>query len=132
MPDTERLLIVRFSPFTAEGCRRNAVDTFEDDLTDGREPPRYGVSAFGTVVERDGPVDAALVRLCKEAPVGGKNVSVVWADELELRGFRVLRDEPPLMHYLVGQGDLSELPDFVGLALLWADHRVQNPAWEKR
>jgi hypothetical protein len=64
--------------------------------------------------------------------VGGKKVAVLWADELKAQGWEVQPDMPPDMHYLVGQDGLIKVPDVESLALLWAEHKVDNPAWKRR
>lgn len=130
-----RLLVVRFSPFSAEKCRLNAEDTYAEDLRKGRIG-RYGVSVFGcsvleTDVEINTPeVDRAITELCRKAPVGGRTISRIWADDVARDGWALVPDRPP--HYLVGVGDLTGLPDFERMALLWSDNRCRNPAWTKR
>lgn len=126
-----RLLIVRFSPFTAEGCRANAEGTYVDDLAEGR-PGRYGVSTSGIVVGTDESVDAAIIRLRSIVPLRGKQVAPVWAHDLDSRGWAVVPDMPPDGHYLVGKGDLTEMPDFADLALIWADAKRVCPTWGRR
>ena len=123
--------MVRFGPFTSDGCRVNAKDTYDDDLDSGRRP-RYGVSTFATFVEDGAEVDDAIAHICKTAPCGGRKVARVWSDDLERLGFSVHNDEPPPMHYLVGAGDLAALPDFDALAIIWASNKVGNPAFGKR
>ncbi|MBZ4618832.1 hypothetical protein [Mycobacterium avium] len=126
-----RLLIARFGPWSAEGCRKNAQGTYEDDVENGHEPARYGVSVFGGHLRVGETRDDLVCRICGCVPVTGRKVAVVWADELEQQGWAVHLNMPPDMHYLVGQGGLAELPDFDALALLWAEHKVNNPALQK-
>lgn len=122
--------MVRFGPFSPEGCKRNAVDTYEDDLDCGRQP-RFGVSVFATRVQEGADLDAAIEHLCMTAPVGGKKIATMWLEDIERLGFSVHCDEPPPMHYLVGEGDLSALPDTDKLSLAWANNRIDNPAYRK-
>lgn len=126
MPPTPRLLIVRFGPWSAEKCRATATDQFEDDLAEGRDG-RYGISVFGAEVAAGESVDDALLRICKEAPCNGKKVATLWADELPDWTAQV--DQPPPHHYLLGEGDLSALPDVDSLALMWSENKRNNPAF---
>jgi hypothetical protein len=128
MPEEGRLLIVRFSPFTADKCAKNASETFDDDLDDGRTG-RYGLSTSGIAVPTAESVDDAIVRLRSIVPLRGKHVAPVWADDLERRGWVVVPDMPPEAHYLIGRGDLSEMPDFTDLALIWADAKRVCPTY---
>jgi hypothetical protein len=72
-------------------------------------------------------VDHAIIRLRSIVPLTGKHVAPVWADDLERWGWTVVPDMPPEAHYLVGKDDLAEMPDFAGLALIWADVRRLCP-----
>lgn len=130
MPEDGRLLIVRFSPFTAEGCTKNAQDTFDDDLDEG-QPGRYGLSTSGIIVPTAESVDDAIIRLRSIVPLRGRHIAPVWADDLERKGWVVVRDEPPEAHYLVGKGDLSDMPDFTDLALTWANAKRVCPTYRK-
>lgn len=131
MPENGRLLIVRFSPFTAEGCKRNAQDTFNDDLENG-VAGRYGVSTSGIVVPTEESVDDAIVRLRSIVHLNGRHIAPVWADDLERKDWAVVRDEPPDAHYLVGKGDLSDMPDYTELALIWADAKRVCPTYVRK
>lgn len=131
MTEDGRLLIVRFSPFTAEGCRANAEGTYSEDLAEGKRG-RYGVSTSGIVVKANESVDAAIIRLRSIVPLRGKQVAPAWASDLEARGWTVVPDMPPDAHYLVGKGDLTEMPDFADLALIWADVKRMCPTWGRR
>jgi hypothetical protein len=131
MPEEGRLLVVRFSPFTAEKCAKNAQETFDDDLEEERTG-RYGVSTSGIVVPTAESVDEAIIRLRSIVPLTGKSIAPVWADDLERDGWVVVPDIPPEAHYLVGKGDLSEMPDFTDLALIWADAKRVCPTYAKK
>ncbi len=131
MPEEGRLLIVRFSPFTAEKCADNAQGTFDEDLDEGRTG-RYGLSTSGIVVPTAESVDDAIIRLRSIVPLNGKHIAPVWADDLERDGWVVVPDMPPEAHYLVGKGDLSEMPDFTDLALIWADAKRVCPTYTRR
>ena len=130
MPDDLReLTIVRFGPFTAEGCGRTAKEQYDDDLVAGRSSPRFGVSVFGDYRIKDETTDDVVRRICSDAPVNGKRVAVISRTELEDRGWSVHQDMPPPLHYLVYVGNLSEVPDVDSLSLLWNEYRINNPAW---
>lgn len=126
-----RLLIVRFAPFSAEGCRKNAENTYLDDLDAGR-PGRYGVSASGVNVAPHETVDDGIVRLRSVVSLRGKHVAPVWADVLVARGWVVVPDMPPDEHYLIGRAGMAVLPDFDDLALLWNDAKRVCPTWGSR
>lgn len=130
MPEDERLLIVRFSPFTADGCKTNAQGTYDDDLDEGHAG-RYGVSTSGIIVPTAESVDDAIIRLRSIVPLRGRHVAPVWADELEAEGWVVVPDIPPEAHYLVGKGDLHEMPDFADLALIWANAKRVCPTYRR-
>lgn len=120
------LLIVRFSPFSADKCRENAQATFDSDLDEGR-PGRYGVSTSGITVRPGESMDAAIIRLRTMVSLRGKHVAPVWASVLEEQGWTVVPDMPPDAHYLIGRGDLTAMPDFADLALIWANAKRVCP-----
>lgn len=126
-----RLLIVRFAPFTAEGCQKNAQATFEDDVDEGRAG-RFGLSTSGIFVADDESVDDAIIRLRSIVPLKGKHVAPVWSTELDAAGWTITEDIPPDAHYLVGRGDLTEMPDFADLALIWAQAKRICPTQRRR
>jgi hypothetical protein len=132
MSDEGRLLIARFGPWSADGCRRNAQGTYDEDIQAGRNPPRYGVSVFGGHLHRTETRDDLIRRICSCVPVSGKKVAVIWADELEQTGWEVRPDTPPDMHYLVGQGGFTDPPDVDSLESVWNEHKTNNPAWKGR
>jgi hypothetical protein len=127
-----RLLITRFGPWSPEKCDETARDQYNDDLRNGRNPPRFGISVFGDHLRAGENIADVVQRICAGVPVGGKKVAVIWADELEALGWEVHPDMPPDLHYLVGQDDLMQVPNVELLALLWAKHKIDNPAWRRR
>lgn len=120
---------MRFGPFSAAGCERNAREQHEQDLADGREPPRFGISVSGDYIAEDESVDDVVARICATVPLNGKTVATVSADTLVGLGWTVNVDIPPPLHYLIGQGDMTTLPDVDSLALVWSQNRTRNPAW---
>ncbi|WP_157931128.1 hypothetical protein [Mycobacteroides abscessus] len=129
MPDRP-LLIMRFGPWSAEAGRKTATKQYNKDV-DKNRPGRYGISAFGDYVEEGETMDDVLLRVCRAVPVTGP-VAVVPASELESSGFRVEPDMPPDKHYLIGQGDFSQMPDVESLELIWAKNKAKNPAYAGR
>ncbi len=125
-----RLLIVRFAPFSAQGCRANARGTYDSDLEQGLRG-RYGVSVRGVMVSDGESPDEAIIRLRASTPLRGKDIASVWADVLGEAGFRVVPDMPPDMHYLVGQDDMVRMPDCDALALVWSSTRRRCPTWRR-
>lgn len=123
-----RLLIVRFAPFSAEGCRANARKTYDRHLEQGLNG-RYGVSVSGVMVRQGESDDEAIIRLRAAVPLKGKAIAPVWADTLEELGFCVVPDMPPDMHYLVGQDDMVRMLDCDALALVWSSTRRKCPTW---
>lgn len=120
-------LIVRFSPFTAEGIEKNANATVAHDRMNNRVPPRYGVSAFGCVQQPDESVDEAIFRICEVANKNGRKVAVLTADQLDAAGLVAHWDEPPPMHHLVGSSTLESPPDYNLLSELLNENRRDNP-----
>ena len=125
-----RLLITRFGPWSAEGCRLNAQGTYDEDVENDRRPPRYGVSVFGGRLRAEESRDDLIKRICSCVPVGGKKVAAIWADELEKKAWEVHPDMPPDMHYLIGQKNLAKPPDVESLERVWNEHKINNPAWK--
>jgi hypothetical protein len=125
------LLVVRFGPFTADGCRKNAEGTYVEDVERGGVQPRFAISVYAIEPAEGEDEAAAITRLCLEVPVGGKSVAVITRADLESEGWRLEMDVPPAHHYLIGQDDFSQMPDIDGLALIWSTCRRANPAWKK-
>lgn len=123
-------IVVRFGPWSADACRISAVDQHDDDLSLDRDG-RYGISVFCDYVLPDEDVDTVVERICVDAPCGGRKIAVVWAAELELGGWVLEPDPPPDMHYLIGQGDFSQVPDVESLESIWLMNKQNNPAHRK-
>lgn len=124
-----RLVLMRFSPFSAYKLELNAKATFEEDVVAGRQG-RYGLSLYGTHISQSDPIESALDGVCRTVPVGGKRVALAWADELRESGWTIVEDVPPEHHYLMGVGDLTEMPDGEQMAIVWSAWRIRNPAWK--
>lgn len=127
----ERLLVFRFPSFTEEGLLKNALGTVKEDLKHGRSP-RWGVSAFAAVPAEHETPDDVLRRVTHDAPVTGKTVAVVLAQDLEEAGFPVILDEPPPRHHLIMLRDNAVLSDVGPLARILAEQRRPNPYWTGR
>lgn len=130
------LVVVRFSPFTAEGMKRHAEKDRVKDLA-AELPPQWRISVFGTIRTEGETLSEAGQRLCVDllevdgAP-NGERISVVSAGTLGREGFSVYLDEPPRGHYVVGVGDLTQMPDFEALSQCFGPNtRHKNPAFEK-
>lgn len=118
---------MRFGPWSATRCQETALEQFADDVAAGRRG-RYGISVFGDVVGEGESVEDVLKRICVEAPCRGKKVAAVWAQDLQNAGWVVSPEMPPRLHYLLGQGDFSQIPDVDSLAVIWMEHKRDNPA----
>ena len=128
--DVGRLLLARFSPFSAYKLALNAQYTYEDDQEKGKTG-RYGLSLFGARVTEGEEVSATTRRICEVAECGGPRVALAWADELEAQGWTIVRDEPPPGHHLMGRGELNSAPSGEEMELVWKSWRVSNPTWER-
>lgn len=123
--------VLRFSPFSADGLSRTMSRQADLDLTAGRTPRRWGVSAYTGTPSAGESVDEMVVRVCLDVPVGGRTVAVVGEAKLYDHGFVIHRDEPPLGHVLLGNATLTPIDDVGALAAVLSAARRRNPAWKK-
>lgn len=124
---------MRFSPFLADRLLENAEDTYEDDIDEGREPPRYGVSVLASRCEAGETIEEAVARIVASVDPLGKKVTVATGNKLRDNGFVLEEDPTPTspLHYLVGDADFSEPPRVDLLASVLEECRMNNPAWKK-
>ncbi|MGW8875667.1 hypothetical protein [Streptomyces mirabilis] len=126
------LMIVRFSPFSAEKLTEQALRQADELRREGR-PPVYSISTFGMVrPSADVDEDQMIVNICDGAPVQGKTISVTTQRILEGEGFRVELSEPPRHHHDVIFGDVLREMDVKRLEALLESGRRRNPAWSRR
>lgn len=130
--DRATLVVVRFSPFTAEAMTKSVTKQVLSDEADGRLP-RQGVSVFGTPSQGDESLFETAKRLAIRVRehAGGNRLAITTEQELNDEGYHLHLIEPPPGHYLVGKEDLTETPDLAGLAAIFERDRHPNPAEKK-
>ncbi|MFJ5774931.1 hypothetical protein [Streptomyces sp. NPDC093094] len=125
------LMVVRFSPFSAEKIKEKAERDHERLRLEGK-PPIYAISTFAIVrPDEHTSIDDLITVICETAPAQGRKVAVTTQRRLEEEGFRVERSEPPLHHHDVILGnELREL-DVKRLEAVLASGIRRNPAWAR-
>ncbi|MFF9043327.1 hypothetical protein [Streptomyces parvulus] len=123
------LMVVRFSPFSAEKIMEKAARDYERLRAEGKRP-LYAISTFGIVRPDDKTsVDELITTICRTAPVQGRKVAITTQRRLEEEGFRVERSEPPLHHHDVVLGNELREMDVKRLEAVLASGVRRNPAW---
>lgn len=126
-------VVIRFTPITAEGLRKNAMGTHAEDLEDGRRPGRYGVSVVAGRCDEGESIEETIAKILATTSLTGRTIAVVTGTELRARGFEIVPDpnsrEP--LHHLVGDDPFMEVPRVDVLASLLDDRRMSNPAYKK-
>ena len=126
-------VVIRFTPITAEGLRKNAVGTYDEDVEDGRTPARYGVSVIAGWCDEGESIEQTIAKILETTTLIGRTIAVVTGTELRARGFELVPDpnarEP--LHHLVGDDPFMEVPRVDVLASLLDGRRMSNPAYKK-
>ena len=126
----DEILIVRFSPMNHDKLRETAEDEAAECRADGREVI-FSISTFGMCRTADSTDDDLISEICREAPVGGRNVWLTSSSELAEAGFRVELAEPPPHHYNVILGPELIPADIKRLVNVLEPNRRRNPAWRR-
>lgn len=92
----------------------------------------YSISTFGILCsfERDS-VDDLIMKICAEAPVGGRSIWLTTERALNEARFRVELSEPPQHHYNVILGPRLVSEDIERLVDLFKPNKRRNPAWKR-
>ncbi|MEV5747159.1 hypothetical protein AB0L00_05020 [Actinoallomurus sp. NPDC052308] len=125
------LLLVRFSPMNVPKLVEDAEDS-ADELVARGEKPIYSISTFGLVKTPDASVEDLIVRICAEAPCGGKTIWLTTGSALTEAGFEPRLSEPPPHHYDVVLGERLLVSDVERLVKSFEPGREKNPAWRKK
>src|SRR5689334_6792892 len=94
------------------------------------DPVVYSISTFGLVrPSLDVSIEDLILRICAEAPVGGRNVWLSTDRALSVEGFSVRRSGSQ-HHYDVVLGAELLVADVQRLVDLFEPTRRRNPAWK--
>jgi hypothetical protein len=110
--------------------REAAEDEAAECRADGRQVV-HSISTFGMHRTRGVTEDEIIVTICREAPVGGRNVWLTSSSELLNAGFEIELSEPPPHHYNVILGPELISADIKRLVEVLEPNRRRNPAWRR-